>query len=195
MDTIELIAKTCHEVNRVYCQSLGDQSQPIWELAPEWQKQSAKDGVLFHMNNPEAGPEGSHENWMKTKFEDGWIYGETKDPEKKTHPCLVPYRELPAEQQFKDAFFIAVVRSFEGLTSMLPTLDSKGAEMVHLGRSDDNSEHAKFKTGAAMLINKLEEKREGAPPQVQRTISLAETHLEIATMFACRSIRPSFSEE
>ena len=34
------IAKVCHETNRAYCQATGDFSQPVWELAPEWQKQS-----------------------------------------------------------------------------------------------------------------------------------------------------------
>ncbi len=35
---IELIAKTCHEVNRAYCIGTGDLSQLPWDQAPEWQK-------------------------------------------------------------------------------------------------------------------------------------------------------------
>jgi hypothetical protein len=31
---IEEIAKVAHEVNRAYCQALGDFSQPKWEDAP-----------------------------------------------------------------------------------------------------------------------------------------------------------------
>ena len=41
----EYIAKVCHEVNRAYCMSQGDGSQPRWEDAPDWQKQSAISGV------------------------------------------------------------------------------------------------------------------------------------------------------
>jgi hypothetical protein len=107
-----LIAKVAHEVNRAYCLSIGDNSHPAWEDAPDWQKESAINGIEFHLNN-ETTPEQSHENWLKQKEEDGWVYGEEKDPEKKTHPCMVPYDQLPAEQRTKDYLFKAVVDSFK----------------------------------------------------------------------------------
>lgn len=106
----EQIAKLCHEVNRAYCRSIGDDSQPVWEEAPQWQKDSAINGVEFHMTN-ETTPEQSHENWMREKITDGWIYGPVKNPEKKEHPCMVRYEELPAEQRTKDYLFKAVVDS------------------------------------------------------------------------------------
>jgi hypothetical protein len=46
---------------------------------------------------------------MEDKIKDGWVYGETKDAEKKTHPCLVPFHELPEFQQKKDKLFCAIV--------------------------------------------------------------------------------------
>lgn len=110
---VEQIAKTCHEVNRAFCKSIGDNSQPTWDEAPEWQKQSAISGVSYHIKNPDSKPEDSHNNWLKDKEADGWVYGDTKNPDKKEHPCMVPYDKLPHEQQVKDALFIAVVRSFE----------------------------------------------------------------------------------
>jgi hypothetical protein len=63
------------------------------------------------MSNPDATPENSHEEWLKVKAFDGWVYGETKDPEKKIHPCMKPYRELPRDQRVKDYLFRAVVHS------------------------------------------------------------------------------------
>ena len=108
---LEEIAKTCHEVNRAYCESIGDNSQPKWEDAPDWQKQSAINGVKFHLKDPTNTPEDSHINWMKEKEDDGWVFGEVKDVEKKIHPCMVSYDQLPKEQQTKDSLFIAVVRS------------------------------------------------------------------------------------
>ncbi|CDQ41843.1 hypothetical protein [Virgibacillus salexigens] len=56
------IAELCHNVNKAYCESIGDLSQPKWEDAPD-----------------------------------------------KTHPCLVPYNELPVEQKTKDYLFKAVI--------------------------------------------------------------------------------------
>lgn len=107
------IARVCHEVNRAYCKALGDDSQPAWEDAPDWQKESALLGVDLHLNNPNAGPEASHQSWMAQKVKDGWIYGVVKDPDKRTHPCLVPFSELPVDQQAKDFIFRAVVHALK----------------------------------------------------------------------------------
>lgn len=112
--TIEEIAKVCHEANRVYCASLGDYSQRYWIDAPEWQRKSAINGVQFHIQSPDAGPSGSHESWMKEKVADGWKCGPVKDAEKKEHPCIVPYDQLPQTQQLKDSLFIAIVHSLSG---------------------------------------------------------------------------------
>lgn len=108
----EQVAKVCHNVNRAFCRTIGDNSQPTWKEAPEWQKESAINGVDYHMSN-DVTPEKSHENWMKEKEENGWVYGEVKDPNKKEHPCMVPYEELPAEQRTKDHLFKSVVDSFK----------------------------------------------------------------------------------
>lgn len=106
---VQEIARLCHNVNRIYCQSIGDFSQPDWYSAPEWQRESAINGVIFHLKNPGAGPAASHENWLKEKVADGWVYGPVKDPALKQHPCCVPYDQLPAAQRYKDDLFVAIV--------------------------------------------------------------------------------------
>lgn len=115
MLTADQIARICHEVNRAYCKATGDNSQPSWDEAPDWQKQSAINGVKFHQENPDSQPSASHENWMKEKEEGGWKYGPVKDADKKEHPCFLPYEQLPEAQKVKDYLFIAVVRSAEAL--------------------------------------------------------------------------------
>jgi hypothetical protein len=111
---ITKIARVCHEVNRAYCASLGDHSQPAWDEAPEWQRNSAVSGVAFTLANPDAKPSANHESWLDEKRRDGWTWGAVKDPVKKEHPCFVPYDELPQEQKAKDYLFQAVVRSLAG---------------------------------------------------------------------------------
>jgi hypothetical protein len=111
MMTPEQIARVAHEVNRAYCQALGDNSQPAWEEAPDWQRSSAINGVTFHMANPDAGPDHSHNAWLAEKRATGWKHGPVKDPEKKEHPCFVPYEELPTEQKAKDYLFRGVVHA------------------------------------------------------------------------------------
>ena len=43
-----------------------------------------------------------HEVWASSRISQGWVYGEQRDDEKKTHPCLVPYEELPEEEKEYD---------------------------------------------------------------------------------------------
>jgi len=113
--TVEQIAKVCHETNRAYCATLGDNSQLPWASAPEWQRISAEYGVRFHLDNPDAKPSHIHDEWLKEKQATGWKYGPLKDAEKKEHPCFVPYEELPFEQKAKDALFIGVVHVLRGM--------------------------------------------------------------------------------
>ena len=112
MNTIRL-AELAHEANRAICECADDHSQVPWEFAPAWQKHSVMDGIEFLRNNPTATSEQNHENWMKTKKADGWVYGEVKDARKKTHPCMVPYDELPFEQKVKDYVFRALVLTLD----------------------------------------------------------------------------------
>lgn len=43
-----------------------------------------------------------HEVWAAGRIADGWKYGATRDDEQKTHPCLVPYEELPESEKEYD---------------------------------------------------------------------------------------------
>jgi hypothetical protein len=108
-ELIEQTARICHETNRAYCATIGDDSQVPWEQAPEWQKDSARAGVMNCFSH-EVMPSDSHANWLKQKESEGWVYGEVKDAEKKTHPCMRPYRDLPVEQKTKDYLFVAICK-------------------------------------------------------------------------------------
>lgn len=118
--TIEDIARATHEVNRVYCQALGDNSQVPWEDAPAWQRESAIAGVSAILRGTVVTSRDAHNSWMEQKKADGWSYGPTKDPEKKLHPCMVPYHDLPASQQVKDHLFRNVVLGLEEQLEQTP---------------------------------------------------------------------------
>lgn len=107
---IETAARAAHEANRAWCLAQGDASQPSWEEAPEWQRVSAVSGVQGVIAG--NGPEQSHESWLEEKRRAGWTFGAVKDPDKKEHPCFVPYADLPPEQKAKDHVFVGVVRAF-----------------------------------------------------------------------------------
>jgi hypothetical protein len=111
-----LIARVCHEANRAYCYAMGEIAHPPWNEAPMWQKQSAFAGVNLHLSG-DYSPEASHISWMSQKLADGWQYGPVKDPDRKLHPCLVPYSNLPVAQQAKDHIFRAIVHAFREATN------------------------------------------------------------------------------
>lgn len=108
----EEIAEITHEANRVLQKiqaSPGIAPALPWADAPLEQRDSVVSGVCGVL----AGntPEESHEDWVKFKAERGWTYGEVKDEEAKTHPCMVSYAGLPPEQKLKDHLFIAIVKA------------------------------------------------------------------------------------
>lgn len=109
----EMIAPVAHNVIKAYCESINDDSIPKWEDAPEWQRKGTIYGVQMHLNNPDITPEDSHNEWMKSKEEDGWVYGEKKDPDSTppTHPSLIPFDDLPKLDKVKDYLFKTVVDS------------------------------------------------------------------------------------
>ena len=115
--TINEIAQICHETNRALCLAFGDTSQKRWEDSPQWQIESAIDGVKLHLVN-ERSVEASHQAWMAHKVKMGWVQGEIKDETKRTHPCIVPFDQLPPEQQAKDYIFRETVHSLRKFVTL-----------------------------------------------------------------------------
>ena len=115
---IEHIAQICHEANKTYCLTIGDNSQLAWEEAPKWQQESAIKGVEFIIENPHVSTKAIHDAWLAEKARDGWKYGHSKNLERKEHPCFMQYEDLPQEQKVKDALFKAVV-----LALVIPAVD------------------------------------------------------------------------
>lgn len=129
----EDIARIAHEVNRAYCKALGDESQVAWEEFGE--KETTIQGVAFALDEPDATPEKAHESWMAGKAALGWAYGEEKDEEQKTHPCMVPYGELPVEQRAKDYIFLAIVKLLSPVNDAPSTDQTAGAmPITYIGR-------------------------------------------------------------
>lgn len=104
---VEDIARICHEANRAICEANQDHTQMTWDNAEQWQRDSAIAGVKGF--DPDGTSSSQHDLWCKHKVDDGWKYGEVKDSGLKTHPCLVPYDELPFADKVKDYVFRGIV--------------------------------------------------------------------------------------
>lgn len=97
-----------HEANKEIQQQTG-------EYTPQLNNHLTKsilDSVYFVLDNPNCTPEQQHNNWVHFKRADGWKYGPEKDFERKEHPCLLPYNELPEIQQRKDSVFRQTLDNF-----------------------------------------------------------------------------------
>jgi len=44
----------------------------------------------------------THEIWARQRFAEGWKYCAKRNDERKEHPCLVPYEELPENEKEYD---------------------------------------------------------------------------------------------
>jgi hypothetical protein len=104
-------ARVAYEVNRAYCEAIGENTQLKWEDAPNWLRASLIDGVRFIIENPKATARDQHNNWLRVKHADGWTWGPCKNVDLKQHPCMRDYDELPQVQRVKDHLFRAVVKS------------------------------------------------------------------------------------
>lgn len=106
----EEIARVIHAANAAMQGIQGDPapSQP-WDSEPEEIRQN----VMMGVRNARHGmtPAEHHQSWVDDKIAHGWRYGGEKDSERKTHPCLVPYAQLPESQRAKNVLFINIVRA------------------------------------------------------------------------------------
>lgn len=104
------IAAVCHEANRELTALVKDVPVQLpWAECGADMQASAVRGVEFALANPNATPVDQHEAWAAERRAQGWVHGPVKDVEKKTHPALVPYEQLPEGTRKKDALFRAVV--------------------------------------------------------------------------------------
>ena len=104
------IAQVCYNANRAFSIEIGEDNVPD-ELASMDILESVMRGIENLILNPMLKPEEAHELWTQYYSERGWVYGEVKDAEAKTHPNLVvPYANLSEAQQQKDVIFLATAR-------------------------------------------------------------------------------------
>ena len=103
------MARVVHEAVRAWQAVNGQKPSPHWTRAPAWMRDSTVESVQFTLNNPDAPHSAQHDQWMDQKKADGWVFGPVKDADKKTHPMMKPYEELPDFEKRKDALFKAVV--------------------------------------------------------------------------------------
>lgn len=60
--------------------------------------------------------ENTHDVWAKARINEGWTWGERRDESLKTHPCIVPYAQLPeSEKEYDRATSLETLRMIQKL--------------------------------------------------------------------------------
>lgn len=79
--------------------------------------------------------ESVHDGWAKRRIAEGWTLGDQRDDEVKTHPCLVPYVDLPDSE--KDIDRGTVELTIKSLVAMgYRVEESKGTVFTTLNDDD-----------------------------------------------------------
>jgi len=60
--------------------------------------------------------EHNHDLWARQRIRDGWTYGKERNDQRKEHPCLVPYSQLPDSE--KDYDRIAVIGTLKAIIAL-----------------------------------------------------------------------------
>lgn len=106
---IESIAAVCHAAMAQLKLELGETPLlPAWDDAPQEVRDSTLASVRDTLANPNKTPEQEHRRWYEEKYAAGWRYGPIRTDAVKLHPCMLPYENLPVEQQAKDALMRSI---------------------------------------------------------------------------------------
>ncbi|MEM7327711.1 MAG: RyR domain-containing protein [Pseudomonadota bacterium] len=108
---LEPVARVIHAAIRAWSVAHGQASLPDWNEAPQWMKDSTYTSIKFVLDNPTADAGAQHVQWMDQRRAQGWTYGPVRDDDRKTHPMLVPFSELPIMEQKKDDLVSAIVKA------------------------------------------------------------------------------------
>lgn len=58
----------------------------------------------------------THEVWARQRLADGWTHGATRSDDRKEHPCLIPYEDLPeSEKEYDRATALEAIRTILAL--------------------------------------------------------------------------------
>lgn len=107
---ISIIAKKCHEANNDLLIKNNKEPLVSWSKLDNNTTFLNIKSVNRIIDNPDITPEEIHDEWVKNKKRDGWVYGKVKDDVNKTHPLIIAYDKMSDFDKEKDILFIKTVK-------------------------------------------------------------------------------------
>ncbi len=116
--TVEELARVGYEVIRTFKFMSEGRKTLAWEMLNEAQKQASIRMVEYikkaHDQKLSVFGVSLHSNWAWELKQEGWEHGEEYDAEKKTHPELLRYFDLPEAMKAKYSLFLTTVNGMLG---------------------------------------------------------------------------------
>lgn len=100
-------AKLCHAAIKAYNDARGEITLDFGLI-----KAGLVHAIQDAVEDERIDGKEMHRRWMEDKLAKGWVHGPEKDAQKRTHPCILGYEELPAEQRVKDNIILGIAREF-----------------------------------------------------------------------------------
>ena len=99
----ERLPESLRESNRAFADRIAEKLDAArCMLVPEPFASADDNGFAFTADEVEDLAQSEHRHWCADLERDGWRLGEVKDAERKRHPLLVPWHELPESEREKD---------------------------------------------------------------------------------------------
>jgi hypothetical protein len=104
------IAKWIYEATRIEAEWNKRRVIPEkWEVRSQEFKEQFIETIKKYFEDELPTPEEAHNSWVNAYKKMGWKYGNVRDVKKKTHPDMIPFEDLPKDEQNKDAIFLSFV--------------------------------------------------------------------------------------
>ncbi len=106
----EEISRLTYEVDRAVRGQMG-QTSPPWARQEASLKTEWRSKVASLKGNEGITPQTRHDDWVKDMITAGWKQGSVVDHDKKTHPSICQYGNLPDQVHLLDELFVAAVET------------------------------------------------------------------------------------
>lgn len=114
MWVVEQIARISYTAQRELLLLQGEPPPLAWGDAPPWVRESVYAGVTWRLAHRDAPIAAQHEQWLATRWQEGWHYGLIYDADAKLHSWLVPFAALSDSQRASYALFVGIVTACMG---------------------------------------------------------------------------------
>lgn len=114
-NNITAFSQIAYKLDQAYSVAVYGETKPAWQTLSAEDRKHITDRVVYYLTDPNAVISSLHEKWVHSKLTSGWTYGTAYNEEKKTHPLLVSYSDLPLTRRVGDTLFMQTVQTLSRL--------------------------------------------------------------------------------